>query len=200
MTALPVSYYLKELSGDPSRRGGRIGMFGMDDAELDLHIKDTYERGVAEGRAAAQAEHEAAAVAQAAAFEQRLKSERQRWADEEGARLGGLIAATIGDIEQRIADTVSEVLKPVLREQVRARAVEELSRSLNDLLSKGDCAKVTISGPEDLLAAMEGRLSGSHPGLSFVAAEGADVTVSADETVLASRIGAWADVIGGSAA
>jgi hypothetical protein len=201
MTALPVAFYLKELSGETSRRGGRgFGTLGPGEAsDLDVRLDDAHARGVLEGRAAAQVEHAAAAAAQEALFEQRLVSERQTWAAEHGGLLAEQIAAAFEEIEHRVANQVSEILKPVLSEQVRLKAVEELARSLNGMLAKGEYAKVTISGPADLLARMEERLAGGgHGGLSFAAAEGADITVSADDTILATRIGSWADVIAGA--
>lgn len=200
MTALPVAYYLKDLSGEAQRRGvhGFAALRGGGDAsELEHQIAEAHARGVAEGRAAAQAEHEAAAAAQTLACEQRLASERAQWAAEQGANLGGLIAAAFEDLERRIGDLVSETLKPVLEERIRMRAIEELARVLNGMLSKGGYARVTVSGPADLLAAMEARLAGGHSGVSFVATGAVDVTVNADETVLATQIGAWASAIAG---
>ncbi|MCC7251467.1 hypothetical protein [Hyphomicrobium sp.] len=200
MTALPVAYYLKELSGEPSRRGGRgLGAFGSEGtSDLDVQLDEAHARGVLEGRAAAQVENEAAAAAQAAAFEQRLAAERQKWVAEQSTRLGEMIATAFEDLENRVSDVVGEVLKTVLSAEVRHRAVEELAQSLNGLMSKGDYARITISGPPDLLAAMEEQLAGRHAGLSFVAADGADLVIRADETILATRIGAWAEVIAGS--
>ena len=193
MTALPVAFYLTELSGEAPRRGGRA--IGNDASELQ--IAEARQRGLLEGRAAAQEEHEAAAAAQAAGFAEKLESERQKWVAEQGAHLGSLIAFAIEDLERRISDLVAEVLKPVLTDQVRVKAVEELSQSLNGLLSKGEYARITVSGPSDLLALMEERVSGGPPGVSFVPADATDIIVSADETILATRISAWADAIGG---
>lgn len=200
MTALPVAYYLKELSGEPSRRGGRgLAMLGSsEESEVELQIGEAHARGVLEGRAAAQVDHDAAFAAQAAAFERKLAAERQSWAADQGGRLGELIAIAFDDLELRVSTLMSEVLKPVLTEQIRAKAVETLSQSLNDMLTKGDYAKIAVSGPADLLSALERRFAASHPGLSFVVAEGADVTVSADETILETRIGAWINSIEGT--
>jgi hypothetical protein len=198
MTALPVAFYLKELSGETSRRRGGAMLGAGEASDLDFQIKEAHARGVLEGRAAAQAENDAAAAQQAAAFEQRLASERQRWASEQGERLGTLIGAALEDIERRVSDIVSETLKPVLHEEVRAKAVAELARTLNGMLSKGAYAKITISGPADLLDGVKTRLAGDHGGVSFVVAEGVDISVNADETILATQIGAWAEAIGGS--
>lgn len=199
MTALPVAFYLKELSGESSRRRGSSALGAEEASDLDFQIKEAHARGVAEGRAAANAEHAASADAQAALLQQTLASEREAWASEQGARLATLIGAAFEDLERRISDLVGGVLKPVLHDQLRVRAVEELSRSLNGLLSKGDYAKIGISGPADLLERIKEAIAVDHPGLSFVADAGAiDVTVNADETILATRIGTWADAITGS--
>lgn len=200
MTALPVAYYLKELSGEVSRRGGRaLGAFGHDGAsDIEAQLEEAHARGVLEGRAAAQAEFSAAAEAQAAASEQKLASERQTWASDEGQRLGGLISAGLDDLEQRISNVVGEVLKSFLSEQAKDKAVTELAQSLREMVSKGDYAKIVVSGPADLIEAMEKQIDTGRGGVSFVASSGSDLTVSADETILATRIGAWIDVIKGA--
>lgn len=193
--ALPVAYYLKDLSGDPVGRGGR-GMAGGPDggSEVEKRISDAHALGILEGRAAAQVETDKALANQAAQFERKLAAERQKWSTEQGARLGDLVAKAMEDVEQRIADQVGRVLKPVLGERVRGKAVEELSLSLNSMLAKGDYAKITITGPGDLLSMLEARLN-DHAGVSFVIADGIDVTVSADETIVETQIGAWAEAI-----
>lgn len=201
MTALPVSYYLTDLSGEVQRRGRGFAPFSdSDEGDAETRASEAHARGVAEGRALADAEHQARAEAQAAAFEQRLAAERARWAEEQGAQLGGLLASALEDIERRIADAVSEVLRPILIEQARARAMGELSRLLNDLLAKGEYAKIGVSGPADLIAVLEARLAGLHECVSFSVSSAQDVTVSLDETVLATQIGAWANAIAGDSA
>lgn len=201
MTALPVSYYLKDLSGEAQRRGAHgfaALRGGGEPSELALQIGEAHARGLAEGRAAAQAENEAAAAAQAEAFEQRLACERAQWVQEQGTHLSEQVKTAFEDLERRIAGLVGEAMKPVLAEHIRVRAVEELSRVLNGMLSGGEYARVTISGPADLLSVMEAQLAGGHPGVSFVPRGTADIAVNADETILATQIGAWADAIAGA--
>jgi hypothetical protein len=197
MTALPVAFYLKDLSADASRRRGPGAIDAEGASDLDFRIREAHARGVLEGRAAVQAEQEAAAAAEAQAFAEKLAAERQAWAASEGERLGGLLAGAIADFERRISDLVSDALKPVLHAEVRARAIDALSRVLSDMLSKGTYARVVVTGPADLLARIEARLAAGYAGVSFVAGAGVDVTVNADETVLATEIGAWADAISG---
>lgn len=198
MTALPVAFYLKDLSGETSRRRG-AGLPGAEEAsDLDFQLKEAYARGLSEGRAAARAEQEAAAAAQASTFDQRLAAERQTWAQEQGERLGTLVGAAFEDLERRVSDQVSDTLKPILREQIRVKAVEELAHLLNGMLSRGGYAKISIAGPADLVERLRVRVAAEHAGLSFVETAEVDVTVRADETILATQIGAWADTLSGS--
>jgi hypothetical protein len=199
-STLPVGFYLRELSGEPARRGGRgLSALGEGGAsEIEARVSEAHAHGVLEGRAAAQAANDAALASQTAALEQRLATEREMWAGEQGSLLGELIAASFADIEQRVSQKIGQILRPLLEEKLRAKAVMDLAQSLDSLLAKGDYAKVAISGPKDLLAALEARLGGAHAGLSFIETDRVDVTVEADETVLETRIKAWMEVIGGS--
>jgi len=199
-SALPVAFYLKELSGEPARRGGRpLALGGEGASDIEVQISEAHARGILEARAEAQVEIDAAITKQAAEFDKKLATERQRWAAEQGERLAEMIALRLGEIEQGVAGCVSRILQPFLVERIRAKAVEELSRSLGAMLSKGEFAKITISGPQDLLSAIEARVAANHPGLSFEAAEGVELTVVADDTILETRMGSWGEAIEGNA-
>jgi hypothetical protein len=198
-SSLPVAFYLKELSGEPARRGGRqMALGGESGSDIEVQIEEAHARGILEARAEAQVELDVAITKQAAEFDKKLATERQRWAAEQGERLAELIASELEKIEQRVSDCVSRILQPLLAEQIRSRAVDELARSLGAMLSKGEFAKITISGPQDLLSAMEARLDGSQAGLSFEVADGVELSVSADDTILETRIGSWGETIKGN--
>lgn len=197
MTALPVAYYLKELSGEQPRHVWR-GLVASADAksDLDIELSDAHTRGVLEGRAAAQVEFDSVTATRAVAFEQKLAAERQKWAAEEGERLSQMISSGIEDLESRISSLVSEVLRSFVGERVRGKAIDELSQTLNTMLTKGEYSKVIVSGPADLTTEVERRLSTHVAGVTFVEAEGVDLVVNADDTILATRIGAWLKAIG----
>src|SRR5690606_3400050 len=103
--AFPVRHYLTEISGDGARPGEAEGRTDRRvSADAEQQISDARAQGVLEGRAAAEAEYAASLAAKDAAFEEKLASERKAWAVEEGARLSGLIAAGLQELEQRIAE------------------------------------------------------------------------------------------------
>jgi len=194
-TALPVAFYLKELSGEPARRGARPPAGADGTSDLEVQINEAHARGILEARAAAQVELDAALAKQAASFDAKLVAERKKWAAVQSVALADQIAARMLDIETQVSDCVSRLLEPLLAEQIRSKAVQELEAALRGMLTKGEYAKITISGPEDLVSTMETRLGESHHGLSFVASDSIDLSVIADDTILETRISAWIDAI-----
>ena len=200
--AYPVRHYLTEISGDPVRAKDDAGRMGRNaTAEADARVEEAHMRGMLDGRAAADAEYAALLAAKDAAFEEKLAAERQKWAADEGARLSALFASGLADVEQRIAAQVGRILKPLFAEEVRRAAVSALSQTLTEMLAKGTYARIVVSGPADLVSVLQARIGPVDAALSFVVSDGVDVTVNADETVLETRIGAWATCLdGGDAA
>ncbi|AHB49917.1 hypothetical protein W911_04110 [Hyphomicrobium nitrativorans NL23] len=197
MTAtFPVRHYLTEISGDAVRTKDDTGRPGRNAAvEAEARIEEARTRGILDGRAAADAEYAALLAAKDAAFEERLASERQKWAVDEGGRLGNLFHAGLMDVEQRVAEQVGRILKPIFADEVRRAAVSALSQTLTEMLAKGAYTRIAISGPSDLLSALQARVGEVDAALSFVVSERVDLVVHADETVLETRIGAWGKFI-----
>jgi hypothetical protein len=194
---LPVAYYLNDVDGDTPRHGLRgLSPFGSA-SDIEARIADAHARGVLEGRAAAQIENDAALARQAAEAAQTLKKDRQRWSETEGARISSLMSDALAELEQRIADQVARCLQQILDDGMRQRAVAQLSTTLDELLRKGDYASISISGPADLLDAMRSKLDASHPRLTFAPSDSADLVITADETILETRIAAWSAAIHG---
>jgi len=202
MTTLPLAQYLRELSPDLARKKGVKGLssFDLGATELERRLEEARMLGVLEGRAAVQAEFDARMKSQVSELEQKFAQERARWARDEGERLGTLLHVSIEGVKAYISDTVASVLKPVLTEGVKRRAVGELMAALDKMLSGGELGRITITGPQDLIEPMRGHLDGKALNVTYVTAEGCDLAVQANETVLETRIGAWVAAIQGGQA
>lgn len=195
--AFPVRHYLTEISGDVSRQLGEAARMGRNaGSDVEARLEEARVRGVQEGRAAAEAAHVAAFAAQKAAFEAKLAAEREQWAAAEGARLAELLTAGLLDIEQKISDRVGRILAPVVAAEVRRGAVASLAETLRGMVLKGTYARLNVSGPPDLVAALEAQLGDAREALRFDVSEGVDLVVNADDTVLETRIGAWVQALG----
>ena len=65
------------------------------------------------------------------------------------------------------------------------------------LLVKGEYSKITVTGPEDMIGVLKARLEGRADAVAFLVSEHAtDISVSADDTILETRIGSWLEAIG----
>ena len=201
MSALPVAQYLRDLGSESGRaRGGKSTpeLASARKAEVDSRVEEAHALGVAEGRAAAWAELDARLVQHTAAAEQKLVAERQQWTSEESERLSGQIVSALSNLEVRIGDQIARILKPVLVAQVERRALTELVEAVDGLLSKGEIAKLAVSGPHDLIEKLRVHLDGRIANVSFIPTTDCDLRVTADETILETRIGAWAHAIEGA--
>lgn len=192
-SASPVSHYLTEISGDAVRQLGDPARMGGRNAggDVESRIEEARLRGAAEARAAAEAAQESALAAQRAAFEVKLAAERQRWTSEEGERLAALVSSRLLDIEQKISERVGRVLRPVVDAEVRRAAVSSLAETLRSMLLQGAYARLSVSGPSDLIASLDAHLGDARGAMSFAETDGVDLVVTADDTVLETRIGAW---------
>jgi hypothetical protein len=151
----------------------------------------------ARGRRAAMAEAEAQAIAllaeERAAAELRLAEARRDWVAGEADRLAARIAEAFTELETGIASAMTRVLTPFLATAARRAAIDDLARTLEGLLAGGEHRTLRISGPEDLLAAIEARIPPAAGAVTFAPDESADVTVVADRTIVTTQIGAWMD-------
>lgn len=152
-------------------------------------------RGREAGRAEALAEAEARIAAERAGFEDRLAQARRDWSEGEGAALAAQLTAAFADLDATLSERVARLLAPFLTESLRRQAVEALSEAVTRLLAEPQPAAISITGPEDLIAALSGRLAGLSAAVAFTASDATEVTVSAGETVIETELSAWGRLI-----
>jgi hypothetical protein len=205
MSAMPVAPFLSEFgTAAPARRDVPFVPFGADrTANPAIGAKAEAERieaarasGFASGEAAARAALEATLSALREAHARELVAAREAWVSGEADKLARQLATGLEDLELRLADATARVLAPHLRAKVARRAIDDLHAELSRLLADGAEVSVTISGPEDLLEALRGRiadqLAGKAASISYRTSDQPEVHIVARQTVLETRLGAWA--------
>ncbi|MFE1600199.1 hypothetical protein [Methylobacterium sp. ID0610] len=167
--------------------------------DRDALLREAEERGRRLGRAQAAAEtaqalEAALAEAQAIADEQ-MRESRRDWAEREAGVLAEGVAAALRDLEARLTDRVAHLLGPVIGEALRAQAVASLREAIARLLADGANPAIRVSGPSDLLTALAASLGPLADGIAFTPAGTADVTVSAQDTVIETQLSAWSRLL-----
>lgn len=146
--------------------------------------------GFDEGFAAARLEGEATLATARAEAETELAAARGAWVEDEAARLTGLLDAGLETLAADIADGVDQVLRPFLTVAMRERALADLKVALGRLERDGPLLRIT--GPEDLLIALQAADAVPARGVEFVVGPAPDVTVVAGATLIETRLAAWA--------
>jgi hypothetical protein len=171
---------------------GRIKPLGAPEPkDATDHLAMAEERGRRQGFEAARLEVERARIELLADFDLRLASERQNWVEETADRLAVKLDVALGEIRTTLVDTVADALGLFLTTAIRQRAVDELSQTVLALLHDGRHAALSISGPEELLSHLRGRLDEHAKVIEYVTANDADVRVAIDDTAVATRIAEW---------
>lgn len=144
------------------------------------------------GREAAQREHEEALQAAQQRFEERLAEERQLWTREQGDVLARALGDGLTRIEAKIAEVTARLLEPFIIAEARRKTLVELQETLRDMLADPEIATLRIEGPADLLAALREGIGSKDNLVKFEVNDRPDVHVETGNTVIETRLGAWA--------
>lgn len=146
----------------------------------------------AEARAAADRQIERLRAEHAAA----LETAHRQWSEELAASLSEQFAQAVDQIGERMADSVGRVLLPFLGRELRDAASRALISQIVPLFSGADGALIQVSAPRDMTEALR-RVFPAGQAVEFVESETGEVRIVAGETVIETRIGAWADKLEG---
>jgi len=162
---------------------------------------------VAEREAAARARgfQEGQSAAREAASKD-LETERKSFVDERqrllagyndqvaalGADMDRLIAAIQEEIVEALGKQVADLLEQVLEDRIRDQAMTDLKAVLSDLLGAHGAVRIIAEGPESLLADLSRDERFENLMLQSGKTDGLDLVVAVDQTLVATRLGAWA--------
>jgi hypothetical protein len=164
-------------------------------ADTEARVEEAYARGKMDGLELAHAESAAALSLEQTEREARENARRLAWQANEVAQFAEKIEGAMAAIEDRLAQTVSRILKPFLVEERVKHITDSLSENLSKILSRDTPALLKITGPEALLSVLREQLSAQSVAVEYVAAEGLDVTIEANQTIIKSQLQAWIDHI-----
>ncbi len=196
----PLALFLADF-GRPALPLPGLPSFGGDDdilelqagPDLDEQLAEARGQGHAEGEAAGRAAADAEIAALGASHEAHVEALRNAWIAEQGEALAGLIRDGLRDVETAIADALAAVLEPVLADGMRAKALDEVRDAIGTLLAGDRGAVVRVTGPADLVDAVQAAL-GPAPGVDFAAdATAVELTVLAGDTTVRSVLEPWAE-------
>ena len=164
----------------------------VEDREALLRVAEA--RGWEQGRTDAQAESAAVLARAREDFDARLDTARRDWCRLQADALAAGFGTAVDAMAATLSERIGHLLVPVMTESLRRQAVDELSSVLSRILTDGtNRAPIRVQGPTDLLDAIADRLGPLSTIVAFTPADAIDVTVQADQTLIETQLGAWAE-------
>jgi len=171
--------------------------------DLDAIRQEAFEQGRAAAEAELSATHQAGLDAAVAMHGEEMETLRVRYETEAAQRIGDGLRQIAALLAETISAETASALAPVMTEVVTEKAVAELAVLIKAAILEGAVGPIAVSGPKDLferLAAQfdDGESDGDNesektPLLTHVEAADIDLSATIGESVLVTRMSAWAD-------
>lgn len=158
-------------------------------------IEDAYQRGLEEGRREAEARLAHDLGEQKAAAELKLGEARKAWAADFGQVLSKELKDGVQEMHHLLADNFSNVLLPIIRDEMRSEAVRKISDALRKTAASDWEGPFLVEGPADLLQELRENLGDMESLIECRMVESQDVRVTINETILETQLAAWADAV-----
>ncbi|MBD9373853.1 hypothetical protein IB238_14595 [Rhizobium sp. ARZ01] len=174
-------------------------LFDIAPPEPQIDIEVERAEAFAAGRAEAEAEldgrhqEEIAALRNAHAMElAELRTQYEQRAAAMVAERFSQMADTVADL---VAGQAANVLAPVLDEALSRKAVADMAALIRAGVLEGEGIVVTVRGPSHLFEQLKSHFEGEVPVFRHLEADDLDLAAEFGETVLVTRMAAWADTV-----
>lgn len=160
--------------------------------DIEAERRDANAIGEAKATAELTEKFEAEAQTVALVHQREIEELRNRYETE----IAELVASRIDVISRTVADlvsaTVARTLAPVLTEALAEKAAVELAAQLRDAVLEGETGTITVKGPETLFNILKNELGEKAAVLRHHESDDIDLIAEFDDSVLVTRMSAWA--------
>jgi hypothetical protein len=200
---LALSRYLKDFSAEqvlPSHvedmAFAEPAEFPEIPAEPPIDIEAERRAAYAEGHEAATQElsqkHQAALEAITGSFRAEMDGLRRRYEEQAAERIAADVTRIATMLGQAISAEAAAILAPVMTETLTERAVADLADLVRTAILDGSVGPILVSGPRNLFEILHAHLGDEGALLRHIEADDVDLTVTIGESVLVTRMSAWA--------
>jgi hypothetical protein len=210
--SLQLARYLKDFSPprqtqSPFLRDGALGRpaaapeapFDLSDPEPQVDVEAERAKAFAEGRAEAEADlsrtHREEMEAMEAAHAASLAQLRDSYEKQAAAMIAERFSAMSDTMADLLASQAANVLAPVLDEVLTRKAVADLATMIRSGCQEGEGLVVTVKGPSYLYEMLLSHFEGHAPLFRHLEAADLDLSAEFGDTVLVTRMAAWADTV-----
>ncbi len=174
------------------------GFGGFDDiapepvVDIEAERRDANAMGEAKATAELTEKFEAEAQTVALVHQREIEELRNKYETEIAELVSSRIKAISTEVADLVSATVARTLAPVLTEALAEKAAVELAAQLRDAVLEGETGTITVKGPETLFNILKNELGEKADLLRHHENDDIDLIAEFDDSVLVTRMSAWA--------
>ncbi|WP_337183278.1 hypothetical protein [Shinella sp.] len=169
--------------------------FALPPIDVEAERAEAYAEGRAEAGAELAALHAAEIAALKDAHRVELEALAMRYEQDYAAALAERFSTLAETVSDRVAAQTAQVLAPVMSQVLTKGAVADLARMIAEGLQDGEGITITVKGPSNLFEQLKSHFEEPAPVFRHVEMQDVDLTVEFGDTVLVTRMAAWADTV-----
>ncbi|NLS18079.1 hypothetical protein HGP16_16070 [Rhizobium sp. P40RR-XXII] len=201
--SLALSRYLKDFSAEqapppPAEDAAFAHLMEFPESPVEPPVDIEAERraAYAEGHEAATQElsqkHQAELDTMAVSFQAEKEALRTRYEEQAAENIAAGVTRMATMLGQAISAETAAILAPIMTETLTAKAVADLADLVRAAILDGSAGSISVSGPHRLFEALHAHLGADGALLRHVETQDVDLTVTIGESVLVTRMSAWA--------
>lgn len=163
--------------------------------DIDAERRQAFEQGRTEATAELAFEHGNQIADLQAAHAAEIEALTRRFEEEAANRIVGRFQDMTDALAVSLGDQVARVLAPVMGEALVQHAVTDMAQMIRQGIVAGEGCTITIKGPLALFEALKSSLGEDMPAFRHVETDDIDLAIEMDETILVTRMAAWADTV-----
>lgn len=167
-------------------------------AQIDIDAERS--EAFAQGRREAEKEqlvlHEAEISALNARHAAELEAMRVRCENEIAAMIYDRFSDMGSQLAAMLSDQTARVLAPVMDSVLLQKSIADLARMITLSIGAGEGVKITVKGPAALFEALKRHLNDETLIFRHLETDDVDLSVEFGDSILVTRMAAWADTVG----
>ncbi|KQY17723.1 hypothetical protein ASE23_03570 [Rhizobium sp. Root73] len=169
-------------------------------AQPQIDIDAERSEAFAQGRREAEKEQLALNEAEISALNARhaaeLEAMRVRCENEIAAMIYDRFSDMGSQLAAMLSDQTARVLAPVMDSVLLQKSIADLARMITLSIGAGEGVKITVKGPAPLFEALKRHLNDETLIFRHLETDDVDLSVEFGDSILVTRMAAWADTVG----
>jgi NTP pyrophosphatase (non-canonical NTP hydrolase) len=160
--------------------------------DVEAERREAHAQGYAEASAALTQKYELEAQTVAQVHQREIEELRNKYEVETAALIASRIAEIAAEVARIVSEGAAKAIAPVMTEALSEKAAVSLAALLRETILQGDAGMLTVNGPSRLFEILKNEMGEDAKLLRHHETDDVDLAVEIGETVLVTRISAWA--------